>query len=496
MKLMFGEWLPDLPHLNNQGSIVATNVVPAGSSYKPMPSLNVYSSALTARCQGFAYAKDADGLSYNFAGDATKLYLMSATAYSDVSKSGGYTTPTDSIWSFSQYGQRFMATNFGDAIQSYVFASSTAFADLSATAPRARYITQLNNFTLVGNTYDAVDGNVPHRIRWSALGDPTSWTVSAVTQADYEDLDSTKGWVQQVIGGEYGVVFQERAISVVNYVGSPQVFQIREIESGRGLLAPGAAVKFGNFIAYLGIDGFYIFDGNQSVPIGENKINKTFFDDLDMTYLDRISAMADLDAQVIYWSYPGSGNTSGRCNRLLAYNYSPNAKMRWSYCDNVQAERIGISISEGYTMDSLDSLSGDLDALDAIVGNLDSRALTGNNYILSAFNGDHKLALFTGTAMDATIETMEGQLFEGKRGLVTVVRPLVEGTTATTTIALGSRNNLNESVTYTGSLSANSIGEYNYRTNARYHRGKLTITGGFDHAFGIEVLSAVPQGKR
>lgn len=496
MKLMFGEWLPDLPNLNNPGSLVVTNVVPSGNSYQPMPSLSVYSTALDARCMGFTYAKDADGLSYNFAGDASKLYLMSATTYADVSKVGGYATPADSIWSFSQYGQRFMATNFGDPIQSYVFASSSVFADLSATAPRARYITQLNNFTLVGNTYDAVDGNVPHRIRWSAIGDPTSWTVSASTQADYEDLDSTKGWVQGVFGGEYAVVFQERAISVVNYVGSPTVFQIREIESGRGLLAPGAAVKVGNLIFYLGIDGFYVFDGNQSIPIGENKINKTFFDDLDLTYLDRLSAMADLDAQVIYWSYPGASNTAGRCNRLLAYNYAPNAKMRWSYCDDVQAERIGISISEGYTMDSLDSLSGSLDALDSVIANLDSRALTGNNYILSAFNSDHKLALFTGDAMDATIETMEGQLFEGKRALVSVLRPLIEGTTATTTIALGSRNNLNESVTYSGAMSANAIGEYNFRTNARYHRAKLTITGGFEHAYGVEVLHAVPQGKR
>lgn len=496
MKIPFGEWLPDLPSFDNPGSTVATNVIPGTLSYKPMPGINAYSTALDSRCQGFFFAKDSSGNSYNYAGDATKIYSMTNGIQSDISKPGGYNTASDQNWFFSQYNNMVIATNYTDDMQAFIYGTSATFDDLGATAPKARFIAQVLDFTLVGNTYDGIDGNIPHRIRWCAIGDPTDWTVSPVTQADYQDLDSSKGEVKQVIGGEYGVIFQDRAISIMTYVGSPEIFQIRQVEANRGLLASGSAVKFGNYIAYLGIDGFYIFDGTQSIPIGDGKINKTFFSDVDMIFLDRISSMADLDAQVIYWAYPGAGNIEGRANKILVYNYAPNAKMRWSIIDSVEVERLGISISEGYTMDALDSITTSVDDLDNYVVNLDSSALTGNNYILSGYNSDHRLSYFTGDPLDATITTTEGQLFEGKRGLVTLVKPLVDTTTGTITISLGTRNKQNEAVSYGMDLSENAIGEYPTRSNARFHRAKVIITGGFNHAMGIEVLKAVEQGER
>lgn len=489
---MLGEYLPDLPSFNNTGVTEAKNVIPGGDSYLQFPGLTVYSDALTARCQGAIFAKDSGGNSFNFAGDATKLYKLAIAAWSNVSKVGGYSTNSDERWFFSTYGQRVLATNFTDAIQTYLMGTSSAFADLSATAPKARYITAMRDFVVVGNTFDSVDGNVPNRIRWSAIGDPTSWTVSSSTQADYQDLDSSKGWVKQVIGGEYGVVFQERAINRMTYVGSPVIFQFDEIEINRGLLASGGVVKIGNFIAYLGLDGFYIFDGNQSISIGENKINRTFFNDVDLGYLDRISATADLDKQIIYWSYPGSGNTGGRPNKILMYNYSPNATKRWSYAE-IETEVIYISLSEGYTLDTLDSLSGSIDALTIY---LDSRFYTGDNYILSAFNSDHKLSTFTGSPLTALIETQEAQFFEGRRSTLNLSRPLVDGNSSTVTLQIGTRNNLTESVTWGSAISANSTGEFESRSNARYHRGRLNISGGFNHAQGIEVLHTVDGGSR
>lgn len=492
MDIMFGEYLPDIPDFKNPGLTEAKNVMPYGESYLPFPSLSVYSSnALSARCQGMVYGKDADGNTFNFAGDETKLYRLSGAAYSDVSKVGGYSTANDGMWYFSTYGQRMLATNFNDAIQNFTMGTSSAFADLAASAPKARYITALNDFIVAGNTFDSVEGNVPHRVRWCGIGDPTSWTVSPTTQADYQDLDSSKGWVQQVVGGEFGVIFQERAISRMSYVGSPLVFQFNEVESKRGLFAPGSAIKVGNFVAYIGPDGFYIFDGNQSIPIGENKINKTFFDEVDLSYIDRITADVDVNKQIIRWAYAASGNTGGRSNKIIMFNYAPNAKKRWSYAE-VDIDVLGTSLSEGYTIDSLDSLSGSIDALQF---SLDSRVYTGNNYISSAINSDHKLANFTGTAQTAMIETGEMQISDGGRTLLTLLRPLIDGT-GTVTVQIGTRNNLSDSVTWSSAISANSINEFPTRSNARYHRFRVNIASGFNHAQGIQLLKAAYAGRR
>ena len=492
MLIKFAEYLPDLPAFGNAGALQAKNVLPAGDSYQPWPRLVVYSSALSARCQGAVAARDNDGNTFNFAGDVSKLYKLLNATYSDVSVGGGYNTAAEECWYFSQFGNRFLATNFADAIQSWVLGTSSAFANLAATAPKARYITSMRGFVVVGNTFDAVDGNVPYRVRWSAYGDPTaSWNISATTQADYNDLDSSRGWVQQVVGGEYGVIFQERAITRMEYVGSPIVFQFREVESGRGTPAPGSVVKVGNWIAYLGIDGFYIFDGNQSVPIGVNKIDKTFWAEVDLSYLNRICSCVDLDKQIIYWSYPATGNTAGRCNKVLAYNYSPNAAMRWSFAE-IETETLFISVSEGYTLDGLDAVSATLEGLP---NSLDWRGWTGSNAILTAFDQNHKQANFTGTALDAVIDTAEAQITPGYRTDVTLLRPMVDGS-GTVTVQVGTRNNLSDTVAFGAAVSVNASGFCPVRSNARYHRARVNISGGFNDAQGIDLAKFTKAGMR
>jgi hypothetical protein len=466
---------------------------PVGDSYKSFPSQTVYSNALTARCQGAFSTKDSDGNTVNFAADATKLYRMTSASYADVSKVGGYTTGTDEMWQFTRLNNRLIATNFGDPIQTFTVNSSSNFANLAASAPQARYIATIRNFVVVGNTYDASDGNVPNRVRWCALDDPTSWTVSATTQADYQDLDVSKGWIRAVVGGEYGVIFQERAITRMTYVGSPLVWQFDEVESGRGTQAPGSVIKAGAFIFYLGLDGFYVFDGNQSVPIGTNKIDQMFWNEVDLTYLSRIRAAADFDKQVIYWAYPATGSTAGRCNKILCYNYSPNSKNRWSFIEGIDIEHLYVSISEGYTLDTLDTLYG---SIDDIPVSLDSRAWTGENYILSGFDSSHRQINFNGSAMTATLETTEFEASPGSRTDITLLRPQVQGTSATITVQMGTRNTQNTSVTYGSAVSPNSTGDCPIRSNARYHRIRVNVSGGFDHIQGIEILKAAKVGSR
>lgn len=492
MMIEFGEWLPDLPDFDNPGATIIKNVIPAGASYKQFPSLTVYSNALSAVCRGATAGRDAtSGNSANFAGDATKLYKMSTASWSDVSKSGGYNLTTDERWYFTQFGNRILATNIADPIQSFTIGSSTAFANLGATAPQARYITSLRNFLAVANTFDGTDGFVPNRVRWSSFNDPTTFTVSATTQSDYQDLNADFGWCKQIVGGEYGVVFQERAITRMTYIGSPIVFQFDVVEANKGTQASGSVIKFGNNTAYWGIDGFNIFDGTQSIPIGANKIDKYFNSDLDTNYISRICAAVDYTNQVIAWAYPGAGNVSGRCNKILMYNYSPTATKRWAFAE-VDIEFLYNSLAEGYTLEQLDTISSNLDLLPF---SLDSRVYTGNNVLLSAFDSNHKLNTFTGAALTAVLETMEAQITPGQKTNLLLVRPVVDGT-GTVTMQIGTRDLLSASNSYGSAISVDSNGNCQTRTNARYHRARVNIAGGFTHAQGIDVLDFKPSGIR
>jgi hypothetical protein len=492
IQLNFGEWLPDLPDLDNPGCTVAQNVIPAGNSYQPFPTSGVYSNGLDSECKGAVAAKDNDGNTLNFAATKTKLYKLLNGTFSDVSKPGGYLTAQDERWTFARFDNRVIASNFADPIQSLTFGGS-AFADLSASAPKARHLTTARNFLIAGNTFDSVDGLVPHRVRWSAYQDPTDWVVSPSTQADYNDLEPDNGWIQGITGGEYCTIFQERAITRMSYVGSPVIWRFDIVESGRGTQSPGSIVKVGNLIFYLGSDGFYAFNGQSSTSISENKVSKYFVNDMDFTYTSSISATVDYNRQVIYWLYPGSGNVAGRGNKIIMFNYGTNSTKRWSYASDIDLEILFTSLSEGYTLDGLDAVSPILDDLPF---SLDSRAWTGDNFVLSAFNSDHRMINFdSNDDMTALLETAEKQLIPGSLAELSLIRPVISGN-GTVTLNIGTRNLQSESVSYTSAIPPNSTGDCDARANARFHRIRASISGGFDDAIGVQLLDVSKTGRR
>ena len=284
-----GEWMPDLPDYLNPGATVIKNVIPAKDSYRPLASLQALTSAASGVVLAGIGVKDDSGTSHDFLGTTSTLEkLATDNTWADVKKVGGYTTGDTDTWNFTRWGEQVLATNFADAIQEYTLGTSSVFADLAASAPKARYIATTNDFVLVGNTFDATDGNVPYRVRWCAIGDPTDWTVSATTQADYQDLESAYGDVQGVVGGSYGAVFQEKAISRLTYIGSPAVFGVDRVEPARGLFIPTSLTTLGQTSFYAAEDGFYAFTYDRSEPIGAERVDKTFFRDLNGTYAYRV----------------------------------------------------------------------------------------------------------------------------------------------------------------------------------------------------------------
>ena len=55
----------------------------------PLNGLSGVSNALATRCQGAAWFRGTAGATRMFAGDATKLYLLSGTTWNDVSRTTG-----------------------------------------------------------------------------------------------------------------------------------------------------------------------------------------------------------------------------------------------------------------------------------------------------------------------------------------------------------------------------------------------------------------------
>lgn len=479
--LPLNEWLPDRADLGNLVT-TATNVLPWVEGYKSFPSFSVVSSnGLGARFQGGTFVRDSNANVYVFAGDATKLYRLDGATFSDVSRlaGGAYNVAVDDWWEFILFGDRVIGVNgWSDAPQTFQIGTSTNFSALSGSPPMARHIAVVRDFVVLGNTDDGVDA-IPHRVRWSGINNAISWTVSASTQADYQDLDAEAGWVQKIIGGEYGLVFQERAITRMTYVGSPVIFQFDQVERARGAFAAQGVVAWGKNVFFLADDGFFqIIGDSPAIPIGDGKVDKFFQSDYQSGYAHRITATIDPVNKMVMWSYPGAGSSSGLPNHVLIYNW---VYKKWAFAE-VETEGFVRYAAVGYTLEGLDAVSASIDALPS---SLDSRVWTGGAQALAGFSSAHKVGTFSGTALAATVDTGEYQLTPGRTSYVNFIRPLVDGAAAT--VAVGARDTQVAAESFSTAIAQNANGLCASRSHAKYHRFRTTTSGAFNFIQGVEV---------
>jgi hypothetical protein len=481
----FGEWLPDLPDLGNS-ALIAKNVYPDDRSYRQVLSFANAIAALTERAQGATSARSSAGITYNYVGTATKLQELSASTSAWTDRSGTtYSCASADFWQFVKFGNYMVATQIGDAIQYTTIGAGTNFANLSATAPKARHAAVIREFLFVGNTWDATDGFRPARAWWSGIDDITNWptpgsTTAANVQSDYQDL-AEGGSITGITGGQSGVIVCERSVYTVNYIGSPFVFDIQRVEKERGSTYAGSVVGDGRYTYYLGNDGFYRFDGIQSVPIGAGKVDRWFLDDLAPNSSPRICSALDPANNLVLWAYASLNSGAGTPDKIICY-HTPSK--RWAIIEQPVEWLAQISYTLGYTLDGLDAVSSSLDALPY---SLDSYVWQGGVALLGAFDTSHRFGYFNGSAMAATITTGEVQPVANSRALVDNVRPLVQsvGTSVSTTPIYRSR--LIDTAT-TGTASViNSVGTCPIGLDDRYFRFQVDITGGFQHAQGVEV---------
>lgn len=467
----FGPYRPDVPPTDAQSNEYVKNVIPGTGYYKPMKLFNAYTSALTNRCQGCVAMTDDDGDVYVIAGDATKLYTLAAGSTTWTEKGTGLSTATDGQWKFAKYGVYAVATNFVDCMLQWQLGAAGDFTTLVAE-PKCRFIEVIKNFLFTGNTWDSVDGYVPYRVRWSALGDHTDFAYSKATQADFQDLSGDGGWVQGIVGGLIGAdgcIFMDRAIIRVTYVSGNTIFQFDNVEGGIGTQASNSIVKAQGVAFFLGQDGFYMFDGINLIPIGKDKVDNTFFEDFDTTYYHRVWGSIDPTNTVVFWSYPSASAPAGVNDKILAFDY---VAREWAPIEH-NNELVVPSISLGSSLDDLDGL-GYTD-LDALPFSLDSRVWVGGDVRLAAFDANHKLGYYDGNSMAAELDTMEVRL-GNQRSMITEVWPIVDGGAQNLRCQVGTRRYAPQtSVSFTATTTMNVVGFCPSRSEGRLHRARIYI---------------------
>ena len=475
-RIQLGEWMPDQSGIT--GSLTdAKNVVSQAIGYGPFPSAVAFSGTAAEELVTLYAAKNPDSTTQLFTAGATKIYTVDGVGALTQVKSGMTTGINDKV-RFTQFGKTVITTNNADVLQAWTLGTSTSFANLSASAPKAKFITVVRDFVVCANTFESAEQK-QYRVRWSAINDETDWTENVNTQSDYQDIPDG-GQIVGIRGGEFGLVFLERSISRMSYIGTPFIFQFDNISRNKGCMVAGSIAQYQGITFFLSDDGFYLCDGQNVTPIGAEKVDRFFLQDASDSDYGTMSAAVDPIRKLVIWNYK---SVNGNRN-VLIYNFKT---QKWTYGD-AGTDYLSEASTSSVTLEQLDSISGSIDALTT---SLDSRLYVGGKYFLGGTLATRVMS-FTGANQTAVIST--GDLDIGANSVVTLARPIVDNGSAT--VAIASRTLLNQGVSFNTAVAASSENRVPLRSAGRYHRLKVTPTGAnWNNAISVDV-DVTPQGVR
>lgn len=477
MDIPLGEWLPDQPSLNNPGVLRAENVLPTATGYKPFPGGISTGASLAATCKGaIMISTDTSGV-YTFAGDSVLLYRATGlNNFVDVS-SGPYANLAQNKWMFSLFGKSLYAASAINNTQRININVVSAFSDLLYTAfPRSKYIATVKDFNVLANVDDPANVAQYRRVWWSGKGNPEVFptpgsSAANQVQSDYQDLESDGGIITGLVGGEYGIVFQENAIWKMIYEGPPTFFRFEKIGNNIGCRFPWSFTAYGNDVYFISKDGFCKTNGFSVTPIGIDRVDNTFHNEFDRTYSYLISACVGVNEPVVYWSIPTIGS-SGVPSKIYCYNIALNKWSSLKFNHNLIFKSLrNYNTSTSYSRGVKIAYLG-----------TDNLMYISENYT---------------TPLTSIIETAEVQPADNRKTRLKKLKVHSYGGTITTDI--GIRESTQAAVTYPSNLLAlptKANGETDVRANSKYYRFRINTSGDFGEINKVNLTEFSPGPTR
>ena len=483
----FGEWLPDQVAFGNPGLVGATNVLPApgGQGYLPFPSLRSTTSSLPGPPRGGILA-ELPGATYVYRGTPTAIYMLSSGGWVDVSRPGGYALGQQDRWEFVQFQNRIIAACGASSALQVAGVGGDGFEDLptSARRPRAKRIGLVNGFPVLGHTYDDQDGEQPSRLWWPQLVQlvrPEIWDPDLTTQANYTVSvpQAGDGSIMHIKAGVVGVIICERAIYRMRYVNLPQIFEFDRIATGRGCVAPGAAIDVGNTTFFIDQDGLYSTDGNDVSPIGHGKVDRTIAARLNKAALNTIVSAIMPDRSVAMWLLPL--DSADRPSHALAYAWKEG---RFSLGE-VGGSFIGETAEPGMSFDQEPWSEAALALPPWGDFAWDAPEFSGGQRALSVIDHNGGVWQLSGPGLPAVLRTQEVAPSFPNVTEVTGVHPVIEGADGAR-VRVGTRHSITQPVTWGQFRGLNMVGYAQLRARGTYLMGEIELPDGFVQAIGLD----------
>lgn len=490
-------YAPDVASLDAAVCAVARNVVPRADGYGPLAGPEPITDALPDICRGaVSVTSPLFGTPIFFAGTGSRLYRYNGVGgWADVSNpSRPYAMPADDSWSFALYGSLLVAAHLGAPPQAINVDTGTLFRDLGDAnefpPPRARHVAVVREYLILGGL--ASDRNA---VQWSDIGNPEAWPLGIANGHDGDiQIFPDGGAVTAVVGGEFGLVLQERAVRRLDVSGGAGVLSFSLLEENRGAVSPSAAVRAGPRVFFVDRDGFHAFPyaGSASVPIGAERVNRFFLSRVDPNRIGATVAIRDATGPRILFAYrlkDAPVSDPSLLGEALLYDWLLD---RWTGPITVTLRAGLAAATPAVSIDAIPNSSDDPDQLP-----FDDPSYAGGVPALGYITADNRLALLTGPPLEALIETADIMPFRPDRGFVRGVR--LDTDADDWRIAVGGRETLkiSDPVAYKPETAPTVERFAPCRVSARVHRARIRIPTGtaWSYARGVEP-DAVREGRR
>ena len=250
-----------------------------------------------------------------------------ASATSDVTLDPG-------LWSLDNFGQILVATihngktftwNAGAASpranRAVVMSGAPTRTRLTQVSDRDRHVFHFGTETTIGDstTQD------PMFIRFSDQENFNVYQPTATNTAGTFRLDKGNEIIGAVSGKDYTLVLTDTSAYVIQFVGPPFTFSVRQVGTNCGLIGQNA-LSYSNGIVFWmsGEGGFFMFDGTvKSIPCEvEDFVFSTTGDNLGINQSANQLVYAEHNTlyNEINWFYAAFG--SQQINRCVVYNYA------------------------------------------------------------------------------------------------------------------------------------------------------------------------------
>ena len=247
-------------------------------------------------------------------------------------------------WSLDNFGQQLIATikdgktfvwDAGAANpleqRATVMTGAPTATRLTIVSDRDRHVVHFGTETTIGDntTQD------PMFIRFSDQENYNVYAPTSVNTAGTFRLDTGNKIVAAVSGKDYNLILTDTAAYVMQFVGPPFTFSIRQVGSNCGCIGQHAVVYADGQVFWMGTGGgFFRYDGTVKLlpSFVEDFVFTTTGDNVGINYSSNEIIYASHNSlfNEIVWFYPAGkplANPAVQNNRSVVYNYVENV---WS----------------------------------------------------------------------------------------------------------------------------------------------------------------------